>query len=58
MTHRNNIVLNIYEHISIKSKEDASIGHTWPCLSITTSDEKGRKVNSISDLGFIINQVD
>ena len=37
MTYRNNNVLKIYEHISIKSKEDASIGHTWPCLKYTMS---------------------
>ena len=30
MTYRNNNALKIYEHMSIKSKEDASIGHTWP----------------------------
>ena len=31
MTYRNNNVLKIYEYISIKYKEDASIGHIWPC---------------------------
>ena len=29
MTYRNNNALKIYEHMPIKSKEDASIGHTW-----------------------------
>ena len=34
MTYRNNNVLKIYEHVSINSREDASICHTWPCLSV------------------------
>ena len=27
-------VLKIYVHMSIKFKEDASIGHTWPCSTV------------------------